>query len=356
MICEKEVLSFDDVLMVPQFSKIVSRSEVDTSVIANLVHNNYEKTFNFKIPIISSPMSTISEDKMCNALGEKGGFGIIHRYNTIDKQVFLLSKVENKNVKAAAIGVGGDYKERLDELYKNDLQIVCIDVAHGDHFLVKEAIEYIKSKYPKLFIIAGNIATAHAYRRLSEWGAHAVRTSVGSGSICTTRIQTGHGMPTFQAIIDCDNHKCEMVQDEITPALLIADGGMKNSGDIAKALAAGADFVMLGSMLSGTSEAPGKIIEKNGKKYKEYNGMASKKAQKDWKGSYSSIEGVSSFVEYKGHVKPVIDELMQGLKSAMSYSGSRDLREFREDVIFVKQTHSSHIEGTSHIFNKGKSL
>jgi IMP dehydrogenase len=352
MIIHKEVLSFDDVIMLPQYSNIESRKEISTSIFVDIFKN--DSTFEFRIPIISSPMSTISEDKMCNALCEKGGFGIIHRYNTIEKQTFLLAKMEKDNVRSAAIGVSGDFKERLAELVKHNLNVVCIDVAHGDHVLVKNTIEYIKSNYKHLFIIAGNIATGHAYRRLSEWGADAIRTSVGSGSICTTRLQTGHGMPTFQAVLDCNEQIDKMLDDDVKPALIIADGGIKNSGDIAKALGAGADFVMLGSMLSGTSEAPGKIIEKDGMKMKEYNGMASKKAQKDFKGSFSSVEGVSSYVEYKGHVKPLIDEIMQGVKSAMSYSGSYDLNEFKNDVIFVKQTSNSHIEGTAHIFQKGK--
>jgi len=346
----KEVLSFDDVIMLPQYSNIESRSQIDTSV--NINFNEYN-SYEFKIPVIASPMSTVCEDKMCNALNEKGGLGIIHRYNTIEKQTFLLSKVENKKTSAAAIGISGDFKERLSELIKHDLKIVCIDVAHGDHVLVGKAIDYIKSNYKWLYIIAGNVATGHAYKRLSQWGADAIRTSVGSGSICTTRIQTGHGMPTFQAVVDCNEQRLNMLEDGKNAALIIADGGIKNSGDIAKSLGAGADFVMLGSMLSGTSEAPGKIIEKDGKKLKEYNGMASKKAQKDWKGSFSSVEGVSSFVEYKGHVKPLIDEIMNGVRSAMSYSGSCNLNDFKEDVIFVRQTQNSHSEGMPHIFKKG---
>jgi IMP dehydrogenase len=348
-ILEKKVISFDDIVLVPQYSNITSRSMIDTSTTIN--HKN--KDLEFKIPIISSPMSTITEAHMCNAIRNLGGLGIIHRYNSIDFQAKLLSFVNDNSVKSAAIGVSGDYKERLSALVEKGLRVVCIDVAHGDHILVKDAIEYINKEYEDLFIIAGNVATGEAYSRLSSWGANAVRTSVGSGSICTTRIQTGHGVPTLNALIDCYRIKKNIIDEGGKPAYIIADGGLKNSGDIVKSLAAGADFVMLGFMLSGTKETPGKIILNNeGNKIKRYNGMASKVAQKNWKGSYSSIEGVSSYVDYKGTISKVVNEIMSNVRSGMSYSGVTSLEELRESSIAVVQTSSSHTEGTPHIFNR----
>ncbi|NDG53309.1 MAG: guanosine monophosphate reductase, partial [Flavobacteriia bacterium] len=311
---------------------------------------------NFKIPIISSPMSTVTEARMANAMISHGGLGIIHRYNTIDFQAKLLSYVNHRDYRAAAIGVTGDYKERLSALVDNDLNVVCIDIAHGDHILMEEAIEFVRSTYPNLFVIAGNVATGEGYKRLAHAGAHAVRTSIGSGSICTTRIQTGHGMPTFQAILDCYKAKDEHLKsgpDYPTP-YIIADGGIKNSGDIVKSLAAGADFVMLGSMLSGTRETPGKITVQDGKKVKRYNGMASKLAQKNWKGSYNSIEGVSSYVPYKGTTSKVINEIMSNVRSGMSYSGACTLSELKRQSVFKRQTPSSNIEGNPHIFNRNK--
>ena len=342
-----KVLSFDDILLVPQYSDIRSRSEIDTSV--KLKKNNIE--INLDIPIISSPMSTVTEAYMCNAINSLGGMGIIHRYNTITFQKKLVSYIYNNNLKSAAVGVTGDFKERLSELVSEGLSIVCIDVAHGDHILVKEAIEYINNKYPNLFIIAGNVATASAYERLSEWGADAVRASVGSGSICTTRIQTGHGIPTLQAVIDCNNKRKELLLDNKKAAYIIADGGIKNSGDIVKSLALGADLVMLGSMLSGTKETPGKIISNDGKKMKKYSGMASKSAQKAWRGSYSSVEGVSTQVPYKGTISKVVNEIMSNVRSGMSYSGARNLCELRE-AQFVLQTQNAHSEGQPHIYRK----
>lgn len=344
----KTVLSFDDVILVPQYSSITSRRDIDTTQVFEISN---KVSINFDIPIISSPMSTVTQDYMANAMNSQGGLGIIHRYNDIEQQCEVLKKIDSPTRRSAAIGASGDYKERCAELVKNGMSIVCIDVAHGDHILVEEAVQHIKKTHPSLIIIAGNVATGSAYTRLSRLGVDFVRTSVGSGSICTTRIQTGHGIPTLQAIFDCNQARDKMINDGESsfPAFIIADGGIKNSGDIVKSLAAGAELVMLGSMLSGTKETPGRIHQIDGKKYKSYNGMASKVAQKAWKGSYSSIEGVGSRVLYKGTVIKVLNEIMSNVRSAMSYSGALELHEFKENAKFVRQTVNSHVEGTAHI-------
>lgn len=349
-ILKDEAVSFDDIVLIPQYSKITTRSSIDTSTEVQI---GKEKVV-FDIPIISSPMSTITESHMCNAIRSQGGLGIIHRYNSIDFQAKLLGFINDEPTKSASIGVSGDYKERLSALVEKGLKIVCVDIAHGDHIMMTQAITYIRAEYPELFIIAGNVATSYGYRRLSDAGAHAIRTSVGSGSICTTRIQTGHGIPTLQAVIDCYKAKNDLIEEGVeNPALIIADGGIKNSGDIVKSLAAGADFVILGSMLSGTKETPGKIIlNSEGKKIKRYNGMASKVAQKNWKGSYASIEGVSSYVPYKGTVSKVINEIMSNVRSGMSYSGVNSLKDLKKEAIAIRQTNSSHVEGNPHIFNR----
>lgn len=342
----KEVKGFDDFLLVPQYSDIRSRSEIDTSVSLG--------GLTLKTPIIASPMSTVTEAYMINALSNLETLGIIHRYNTVSFQRKLLSFVQNENYKSAAVGVTGDFRERLADLVGEGLKFVCIDIAHGDHILMKDAITYVKETYPSLYVIAGNVATAEGYRRLSEWGADAIRLSVGSGSICTTRIQTGHGIPTMQAILDASEAQKDLAKKGFHAAKIIADGGIKNSGDIVKCLAAGADLVMLGSMLSGTKESPGKvIIMPDGSKSKRYNGMASKAAQKNWKGSYSSIEGVSSVVPYKGTVAKVIREIMSNVRSGMSYSGARSLQEFKEKAQLVLQTSASSVESGPHIYRNG---
>ena len=346
MVEMKTVRGFDDFLLVPKYSDIRSRSEINTQVkVGDLVLDT---------PIIASPMSTVTEAYMINALSNLNTLGIVHRYNTVSFQKKLVSFIQNERFKSAAVGVTGDYKERLEELVNEGLRYVCVDIAHGDHILMQEALSFIKTEYPDLFVIAGNVGTAEGYLRLNNWGADAVRLSVGSGSICTTRIQTGHGVPTMQAIMDAYKAKQRLEVNGEKAALIIADGGIKNSGDIVKCLAVGADLVMLGSMLSGTKESPGKvIIMPDGSKCKRYNGMASKTAQKNWKGSYASIEGVTSIVPYKGTVAKVVREIMSNVRSGMSYSGARSLEELRHKAELVLQTSASSIESGPHIYRNG---
>lgn len=358
---EDYILSYDDVVLLPQYSDIRSRSEINLSTRLN-------EKIELKLPIISSPMSTITETNMANAMNRLGGLGIIHRYNTPEYQAKLLSFVSNLDMKAAAIGVTGDYQERLKLLVDNGLQIVCLDVAHGDHILMVECIKWVKENYPHLYIIAGNVATYEGYEKLSEAGADAVRVSIGSGSICTTRIQTGHGMPTFQALLDISakrNKARELENDaknidlfannfilKRNKALIVADGGIKNAGDIVKSLAAGADLVMLGSLLAGTYETPGRIIKTAQGSFKKYSGMASKEAQWRFKKSYNSIEGVSTMVKFKGNVSKTILELDTNIRSGLSYSGARSIKELQEKAIFFKQTTHSHSEGMPHILTR----
>lgn len=337
-ITEQKTLAYDDVILVPQYSTIRSRSEIDLSV-------KLTDDLTLQLPIISSPMNTVTETNMANAMHNLGCLGILHRYNTIEYQSRLLSFIDNKNLRAAAIGVSGDFKERLESLVNNGLKIVCLDVAHGDHIMMEECIQYVKETYPQLYVIAGNVATSAGFERLSIAGADAVRVSIGSGSICTTRIQTGHGRPTLDAIIQIAEHK----KNSNIKTLIIADGGLKNAGDIVKSLAAGADLVMLGSLLSGTYETPGKIVRTEKGSFKKYSGMASKDAQLRGRGKYNSVEGVSTFVKFKGNVRHTIHELETNIKSGLSYSGARNVAELQENAIFQIQTMSSHFEGLPHI-------
>lgn len=336
---ENNTLSYDDVILMPQYSDIRSRSEIDLSV-------TLREDLKLTLPILSSPMNTITETNMANAMHVLGGLGILHRYNTIEYQTKLLNFV--KGIKAAAIGVTGDWQERLSALVSVGLQIVCLDVAHGDHIIMVEGIQWIRENFPQLYIIAGNVASREGYIRLSQAGANAIRVSIGSGSICTTRIQTGHGRPTLDAILDAANAKNELGLN----SLIIADGGIKNAGDIVKSLAAGADLVMLGSLLAGTYETPGKIVKIEGKSYKTYAGMASKEAQLKGRGYYNSIEGISAVVKFKGNVSYTISELQKNISSGLSYSGARNIKELQEVAIFVKQTTSSHSEGLPHILTR----
>jgi IMP dehydrogenase len=329
-------LCFDDILLKPQLSDIKSRKEVDIS--SSLGY------YRFRLPIISSPMDTVTEAEMAEAIARSGGFGIVHRYNTIEEQVSIISSTE-RNI-GAAIGVTGDFLERAKALVEAGCFILCIDVAHGHHQNVKTALETLKQEMSsETILMAGNVATSAAFRDLEDWGADVIRVGVGGGSICSTRIQTGHGVPTLQSVLDC--------AQVAKTAKIVADGGIKASGDIVKCLAAGADFVMLGSLLAGTDESPGQIFHSNeGKKYKVYRGMASVEAQVDWKGAANSLEGVSTTIPYKGSVQDILIELSQNVRSGLSYSGCRSIKEFRNKAIFVRQTQAGMRESNTHILNK----
>lgn len=335
----RETLTYNDVLLVPQYSDIKSRSEV--SISSRL--GNIE----MQIPIIASPMDTISEAAMGITMHDSGGVAIIHRYNTIEEQAAMVAEVydQGQRTAGAAIGTSGDYLERAAALVTNGAAVLCIDVAHGHHTLVKEALRSLRVTFgDKIHIMAGNVATLGGYNDLVDWGADSVRCNIGGGSICSTRIQTGHGMPGLQTIFDCAK------SDRDVP--IIADGGIRNSGDVVKALAAGADFVMLGSLLSGTDETPGDILNTRKGKFKAYRGMASKDAQIDWRGKTASLEGIATTVPYKGTVGDVLAELERGIRSGLSYSGARSIIELQAKAEFVRQTSSGQTESATHILNR----
>lgn len=336
-----EGLCFDDVLLLPQYSEIFSRKEIDTSV-------QVKNLGDLGIPVVSSPMDTVTESSMATAMSQLGGLGIIHRYNTINDQTQIIKKSIDKGVDlvGVAVGVSGDYVDRALSACKAGAKVICIDIAHGHHALMRHALKTLRNTFgDDVHIMAGNVATVAAFNDLSDWGADSIRVGVGGGSICSTRIQTGHGVPTLQSVIDCSYSDRD--------ALLIADGGIKSSGDIVKALAAGADLVMLGSMLAGTTETPGDIIYLDGGRCKAYRGMASKDAQIDWRGHTASIEGVSSTVPLKGQVGDVVSEIMTGVRSGMSYSGAKTLRELAFKSRFIRQTSAGSVESSTHILKNG---
>jgi IMP dehydrogenase len=340
----KLALSYDDVLLAPQYSDIESRNEV--SLESALDGNN-----RFELPIIASPMDTVVENEMAIALAHQGALGVIHRYNSILEQKRMAwdvaQHVPNKP-RAAAIAITGDFVDRAETLVDAGIDILCVDVAHGHHIMMKNALATLKRNLPDhVHIMAGNVATRKGYEALAEWGADSVRIGIGGGSICSTRVQTGHGIPTFQSVLDCGESECA---GEIP---IIADGGIKTSGDIVKALGAGADFVMVGSLFSGTTETPGKILQaSDGTKMKEYRGMASREAQLAWRGRASSLEGIATFVPLKGKVKYVIDDLVNGIRSGLSYTGCRSISEFQMQAQFVHQTNAGQVESSTHILGR----
>ena len=336
-------LTYDDVLLVPQYSDIKSRREIN---IGNTFPGPHAAVL-LDLPIIASPMDTISESRMGTAMWQLGGLAIIHRYNTVEHQAALVDEVivgANGNV-AAAIGASGDYLDRATALYDAGARILCVDVAHGHHILMKEALHELREVFgDAVHIMAGNIATKEGYNDLVDWGADSVRCNIGGGSICSTRIQTGHGVPGLQTIIDCAKSD--------RGAAIIADGGIRNAGDIVKALAAGADFVMLGSLLAGTEEAPGGVINTNRGKFKSYRGMASRDAQIEWRGKTASLEGIATTVPCKGPVGDILEDLHRGIRSGFSYSGARTLGELQAKAKFIRQTSAGTHESKTHILSR----
>ena len=288
-------------------------------------------------------MDTVSEMHMAEAMDHAGAMSVIHRYNSIEAQCHQIASLSPGTVVAAAIGVSGDYMDRATELYRSGCRFFCVDIAHGHHVLMKTALTNLRKTFSsEVTIMAGNVATMQGFNDLSDWGADAIRVGIGGGSICSTRIQTGHGVPTLQSLLDCAKSDRD--------AKMIADGGIRTSGDIVKALASGADFVMLGSILAGTSESPGRLIKDGtGAMRKVYRGMASKEAQIDWRGHTASVEGVTSSVPLKGPVSAVLKDLERGIRSGFSYSGARNLRELQAYAAFVKQTSAGATESSTHI-------
>ena len=333
----REALTYQDVLLVPQYSDIASRSEVDIG--ANL------DNIKLDIPIIASPMDTVSELGMVNALGRLGGISIVHRYNSIREQGEIIANSEAQV--GAAIGVTQDYRERAASAVMSGVDTICVDVAHGHHISVREALKWLKENCKGVHIIAGNIATLDGFNALADWGADSVRCNIGGGSICTTRVQTGHGVPGLHTIFDC------AASVNAGNVNIIADGGIRNSGDIVKALAAGADVVMLGSLLAGTDEAPGEVFEDStGAQFKSYRGMASRDAQIAWRGRVGTPEGVASVVPYRGSVHGIVSDLVGGIKSGLSYSGARTISELHSKARFIRQTNAGQIESSAHILRR----
>jgi len=347
MVPIKEALTFDDVTLAPNYSEILP-SEVNTSV-------TLTKYLKLKIPLLSSAMDTVTESKMAIAIAKAGGIGVIHRNLVIEKQIFEIKKVKNKRLLVgAAVGAGPNEFIRAKAIIKEGVDLIVVDTAHGHTKKVAEIIKFIKKlKNKKIALCAGNIATPEAAKFLIKLGVDIIKIGIGPGSICTTRLVAGIGVPQLSAILSVRNGlKNKNVK-------IISDGGIKYSGDLAKAFAAGADAVMIGSLFAGTEEAPGKLIKKNGKLYKSFRGMGSVGAMN--KGSADRYfqnkqkdtskyvpEGVEGFVKYKGNVGNIIYKLIGGLKSSMGYLGSKNIIKLRNKPNFVKITKAGFYESMVH--------
>ena len=343
----KEALTFDDVTMAPKYSEVLP-SEVNTStrLSDNLI---------LKIPLLSSAMDTVTESKMAIAIAKAGGIGVIHRNLDIKKQIEEIKKVKKqKLLVGAAVGAGPLEFKRAKALLKEKIDLIVVDTAHGHSKKVAEIIKVIKKlKTNKTTLCAGNIATAEAAKFLIKLGVDIVKVGIGPGSICTTRLVAGIGVPQLSAILEVNKG----VKNSKTK--IISDGGIKYSGDIAKALSAGADAVMIGSLFAGSAETPGKLIKKNGKLYKSFRGMGSVGAMN--KGSADRYfqtkqkdtskyvpEGVEGYSKYKGDVKNIIFKLVGGLKSSMGYLGAKKVPNLKKKPNFVKITKAGFYESMVH--------
>ena len=342
-----EALTFDDVTLAPNYSNILP-SEVNTNT-------KLSKNLNLPVPILTSAMDTVTESKMSIAVGKVGGIGVIHRNLSIADQIEEIRKVKSKKVLVgAAVGASIQEHMRAEKILKENLDLIVVDTAHGHTKKVSEIIKKIKKIKPKkTTLCAGNIATAAAAKFLIKLGVDVIKVGIGPGSICTTRLVAGIGVPQLSAIL---NVKKGMGKSKTT---LISDGGIKFSGDIAKALAAGADAVMIGSLFAGTDQAPGRIIKRNGKYFKSFRGMGSIGAmnkgsadryfQSKQKDSTKYVaEGVEGFVKYKGSVDKIIYQLVGGLKSSMGYLGSQKVIDLRNKPSFVKITKAGFYESMVH--------
>lgn len=359
----KEGLTFDDVLLIPAESHVLP-NEVDlqTELAPNL---------KLKIPLISAGMDTVTEGAMAIAIALQGGLGVIHKNMSISAQAGEVANVknvvvpsniakaavddQNRLLVAAAIGVTSDTFERAEALLEKGADAIVIDTAHGHSAGVLRKIKEIRTHFPNVTLIAGNIATGDAARALFNAGVDVVKVGIGPGSICTTRVVAGVGVPQITAIYDA----ATAAQEYHKP--IIADGGMQYSGDIVKALGAGGNAVMLGSMLSGTTEAPGEIFESEGQKFKTYRGMGSVGAMAQAHGSSDRYfqggvneanklvpEGVEARVPYKGDVSDIVFQIIGGLRSGMGYVGAATIADLRENAQFVRITNAGLRESHPH--------
>ena len=341
----KEALTFDDVLLLPRFSNILP-SETDISL-------SLTKNIKLKTPFLSSAMDTVTESSMAIAMAKSGGIGIIHRNLDIKKQSKEVEKVKRKKLfVGAAIGTSAEDLKRAKLLIDNGVDLIVIDTAHGHSEKVLKTLSKVK-KNSKIPICVGNIATAEAAKSLFNSGADVIKVGIGPGSICTTRMVAGIGVPQISAVMEVHEAlKGKKIK-------IISDGGIKFSGDIAKAIAAGADAIMMGSIFAGTQESPGKKFKIRNKFYKQYRGMGSIGAmssgssnryfQKNYKDKSKFVpEGVEGRVEYKGNVSKIIYQLKGGLRSSMGYIGAEKLEDIKKKAKFIKITKAGFYESMVH--------
>ena len=332
----KEYFTFDDVLLIPRRSSVFSRKDVS-------LRTKFSRNLELDLPIVSANMDTVTESQMAIAMAQAGGIGIIHRFLQIEKQAEEIARVKKQNLLVgAAIGVK-DALERAEAMVDAGADVLVVDIAHGHNELALETVKLLKKKFKKIDVVGGNVATGDGVLDLIRAGADAIKVGIGSGAACTTRVVTGVGVPQLSAVIDC----VKAARKFKIP--IIADSGIKNSGDICKALAAGASTIMSGYLLAGTDEAPGEKIIEGAAEFKLYRGMASRGVVVLNDGFYRTPEGDSGKVTYKGGVSSILNDLSSGLRSSMSYLGAKNLKEFHKNAEFIKVSSHTLRESNSRI-------
>ena len=349
-----ESLSFDDITLIPAYSEISTRADVNTSIDFLGLKLN--------APIISANMDTVTSADLAIALARAGGVGCLHRFSSVYENVNEFLKVKNEGLDVlVSIGVNPADVERVQRLVVEGAKHIVIDIAHGDSKLMVDTIKRVREMFGKsIKIIAGNIVTYEAAIRLLNAGADALKVGVGPGSACSTRVVTGYGIPMVTAIDDvkraitdfCHAKSIKLGADNTYPIKLIADGGIRASGDIVKALAMGADVVMIGSLFASTVEAPGERINQH---EKVFRGMASKDVYDTYfpgKSANIAAEGVTTTVKITGTVENLVSSLVGGLKSGCTYSGVKNPVQLRWKARFMRQTISGLAEGRPHILGR----
>ncbi|MFD1563371.1 guanosine monophosphate reductase [Haloarchaeobius amylolyticus] len=320
-------LSYGDVLLVPKRSPVESRRNVDLST-------SFTPGIELETPLVAAAMDTVTEAELAIALSRAGGLGVLHRFLTPEEQARQVEQVVDAGERvAAAIGINEDYVARADALVAAGVDALVVDVAHGHLEGALEAVERLRAAFPETDLVAGNVATANGVEDLAAAGADCVKVGIGPGSHCTTRKVAGAGVPQLTAVDDCTDAADEL---DVT---ICADGGIRTSGDAVKALMAGADTVMIGSLLAGTEESPGAVVEVDGTRYKRSRGMATtiaaeKRDDKD--ADVRADEGVEALTPYKGPLEDVVTEFRAGIQSGLSYCGGSTIRAARENAEFIR--------------------
>ena len=332
-------ITFDDVLLVPAYNHHESRRVVDTTSIDRL------EKLSLSLPVISSNMDTITESKMANFMSSKGGMGALHRFMSIEDNIKEFKKCDAKVF--VSIGCTDAELQRAEALRDAGADYFCVDVAHAHAKYVGKTLKNLRQLLADRCIMAGNVATYAGADYLASCGADIIKAGIGGGSVCSTRIKTGFGVPMLTCIQDCSR----------SDRSIVADGGIRTSGDIVKALAFGADFVMIGGMLAGTAPTPGEFITKaDGTKIKRYRGMASQEAQEAFMGpmhEWKTAEGVATEVPYKENPDAILGDIVGGLRSGLTYAGADTISELQRKLNYVVVTQAGRLESLPHKLMEG---